>query len=275
MNPMILVVDIGNTNIHLGLFTRGVLRATWDLSTDVRRTVDEYAFLLSGLLGPDLNIEGAIFSSVVPRLTPTIFGAIKKSTHVEPMQLDANTETGIVNGYLNPYEVGMDRLAAAAGGYYFFGAPLLVLDYGTAITLEFVDEPIKPGGKPVYRGGVIMPGIKLAAEALAQGTAQLPPIDITEPGRLIGKTTVESIQSGLINGYLGAVESLVEKAQEEIGKACRVVSTGGDAVRLHKFMPYIHAVEPDLTLFGLRQIYGINNNCPLPEIQHDSDTHEV
>lgn len=262
---MILVVDIGNTHIHIGLFTRGKLRGSWDLSTDPRRTVDEYGLQLAGLLGDEIGIEGAIISSVVPRITTTLARTIERTCHTEPMILSARTEMGIRNGYLHPDEVGMDRLANAVGGYHLYGAPLLVLDYGTAITLDFLSATDDGDPRPIYRGGIIMPGIQLAADALARGTAKLPMIDISQPAQLIGRTTVESIQSGLVNGYLGAVEALVHRAKQEIGVDCRVVSTGGDAERLREHMPFIDAVEPDLTLFGLRQIYGINNNCPLQD----------
>lgn len=262
---MIIVLDIGNTHVHIGLFTRGKLRASWTLSSDPRRTVDEYGLQFAGILGDEIGIEGAIVSSVVPRLTSTITRAVERTCHVEPMVLSARTNIGIRNGYLHPDEVGMDRLASAVGGYHLYGSPLLVLDFGTAITLDYLSAPEPSDSRPVYRGGIIMPGIQLAAEALARGTAQLPTIDITQPVNLIGRTTVESIRSGLVNGYIGALDSLVHRAKQEISSNCRVISTGGDAARLREHMPFVDAVEEDLTLYGLRQIYGINNNCPLPE----------
>jgi len=261
---VILVLDIGNTHIHLGLFTGGALRGSWDLSTDTRRTADEYSLQLATILGDEISLIGAIVSSVVPRISTNLAEAVQKACHVEPMVVTSDVPMGIHNGYLHPEEVGMDRLASAVGGNLLYGAPLLVLDFGTAITLEYLAEPESESGLPIYRGGVIMPGIELAAEALARGTAQLPPIDISKPAELIGRTTVESIRSGLINGYLGAIESLVNRAKTEIGFTGKVVATGGTATRLREHMPYIDAVEPDLTLYGLRQIYGINHNCPLP-----------
>jgi type III pantothenate kinase len=262
---MILVLDIGNTHVHIGLFTRGKLRATWNLSTDSRRTVDEYSLQLSGILGDDITIEGSIISSVVPRVTTTLYNAIERTCHVVPMILSARTNIGIRNGYLHPEEVGMDRLANAVGGHHLYGSPLLVLGFGTAITLEFLSGPADGDPRPIYRGGVIMPGIQLAADALARGTSKLPLIDVSQPAQLIGRTTVESIRSGLVNGYIGAVESLVRRAREEIGIDCHVISTGGDSERFREHMPFVDAVEPDLSLYGLRQIYGINNGCPLPD----------
>lgn len=266
---MILVLDVGNTHIHIGLFTRGALRGSWNLSTDVRRTADEYTLQLTGILGDEISLKGAVISSVVPRIGANLAKAVEKSCHIEPMIVTTEVPMGIHNGYLHPEEVGMDRLADAVGGYLLHGAPLLVLDFGTAITLEYLAEPESENGLPIYRGGVIMPGIELAAEALARGTAKLPPIDVSKPAELIGRTTVESIRSGLINGYLGAIESLVKRAKEEIGFIGKVVATGGDAVRLREHMPYVDVVEPNLTLYGLRQIYGINHNCPLTPRRND------
>lgn len=157
----------------------------------------------------------------------------------------------------------MDRLASAVGGNYFFGAPLLILDFGTAVTLNFISEPETPGGAPVYRGGAIMPGIRLAAQALYTGTSKLPSIELSDPDGVIGGTTAESIRSGLIFGYQGAITALIDQARQEIGGPCKVVATGGDAAWFKEKIPALEAVEPNLTLYGLRQIYGLNNNCPL------------
>jgi len=260
---MILVVDAGNTHIHLGLYTRGILRATWKLASDVRRTSDEYGFLIHGLLGEDTRLEGAIICSVVPGITSIISEALENACHITPMVLDAKTDIGLINGYRHPDEVGMDRLANAVGGVYLYDAPLMILDYGTAITLDFVAAPMDKGAKSVYLGGAIMPGIRMAADALGRGTSKLPSINVGDPERVIGRTTIDSIRSGLVNGYSGAVASLVERAREEIGVTCRIVTTGGDAEWFKDKVPFKHSVEPSLTLLGLRQIYGINNGCPL------------
>lgn len=262
---MILVLDVGNTHVHIGLFTLGRLRATWRLASDLRRTDDEYAFLIHGVLGEDIHPEGSIISSVVPPLTSTLRDAVRKALHVDPTIMSASTELGIVNGYRHPQEVGMDRLANAVGGYYFHGAPLLVLDFGTAVTLDYLAPPEREGGKPVYKGGAILPGMRMSAASLARGASQLPNVDLVEPSRVIGGTTADSIRSGLVFGMMGAIAGIVERAREEIGMACRVVSTGGDAEWFRDRIPYLHDVQPDLTLYGLRQIYGINHGCPLPK----------
>lgn len=261
---MILVIDVGNTNLHLGLFTMNRLRATWRLATDTRRTADEYCFLIRGVLGDDITIDGCLISSVVPPINATLMQAIEKAYHCKPMLHEASTEMGIINGYDRPSEVGMDRLANAVGGVYFYGAPLLILDFGTAVTLDYVAAPDPPGEKPIYRGGAILPGLNLAAESLYRGTSKLPIVDLTEPRSVIGGTTANSIRSGLFFGFQGAITTLIERAREEIGQACRVVATGGDAARFRDRLNMPIEVQADLTLYGLRQIYGLNKGCPLP-----------
>lgn len=266
---MILTVDIGNTHIHLGLYIRNMLRKTWSISSNTARTSDEYALVLRGLLGEGMPMVGAIISSVVPRLEWSVAKAIEQEFKTIPLILDKSTPMGIINGYENPDEVGMDRLANSVGAHYLFGAPIMVLDFGTAITLDYLAAPKHPEHMPIYMGGAILPGIELAAEALVRGTARLPRVPLMEPGHVIGRTTAESIQSGLSHGYFGAVYTLVERAREEIGEMVRVVATGGDALNLKDHMPFLHAVVPDLTLVGLRQIFGINQDCPLPKRAKD------
>ncbi len=261
---MILTVDIGNTHIHLGLFIRGALRKTWSLSSAPARTADEYALLMRGLIGDGMPMIGAIISSVVPSLELPFARAVELEYKTIPLILDESTPMGILNGYDHPAEVGMDRLANAVGGHYFFGAPLLVLDFGTAVTLDYLAAGPTADAPPIYKGGAIMPGIEMSANALASNTARLPQIALTEPARAIGRTTAESIQSGLMHGFRGAIQTLVECAKEEIGHSCDVIATGGDALNLKQHLPFLRAIEPDLTLYGLRQIYGINFDCPLP-----------
>ncbi len=215
----------------------------------------------------DVDLAGAILASVVPRRDLPVANAIKQIYHIDPMILTHESETGLHNGYNSPHEVGMDRLANAAGGYYFFGAPLLILDFGTAITLDYIKAPDHPEHLPIYVGGAIMPGIELAAEALAGGTAKLPKIDLVQPENVIGRNTAESILAGLGHGYIGAIQTLVERAREEIGDAVKVVATGGDSLNLRNHLPTLHATEPDLTLYGLREIYGLNFNCRLPKVE--------
>lgn len=268
---MILTVDIGNTHIHLGLFIRGALRKTWSLASKPHRTHDEYALLLRGLIGEGLPLNGAILCSVVPRLEWPLAKAIEHEFKTYPIILNDRTPTGINNGYAHPDEVGMDRLANAVGAYYLWGTPALILDFGTAITLDYLAGPTVGDPLPTYVGGAIMPGIEMAADALSRGTARLPNVPLLEPRHVIGRTTAESIQAGLTHGYLGAISTLIERTREEIGSSVSVYGTGGDALNLRAHLPFLQDTEPNLTLIGLRQIYGFNNNCPLPEIVHGDE----
>ncbi|HOR28108.1 MAG TPA: type III pantothenate kinase [Candidatus Sumerlaeota bacterium] len=261
---MILTVDIGNTHIHMGLFIRGALRQTWSIASYPPRTADEYALLMSGMIGEDMPMFGAIISSVVPRLEQPVIRAIEKGFKTTPMVLDRDTPIGITNGYEHPSEVGMDRLANAVGANYFYGPPVMVLDFGTAITLDYLAPAPTAEHLPIYKGGAILPGIEMAVEALARGTARLPQVPLHEPRRVIGRTTAESIQAGIMHGYLGAITTLVDRSCEEIGEACPVIATGGDALNLRQHLPFLRAVVPELTHWGLRHIYGMNNDCPLP-----------
>ena len=267
---MILTVDIGNTHITLGLFIRGALRETWSISSKPMRTRDEYALLMRGLIGEELPLDGAIVSSVVPRLDTPLAEAIAREFKTTPMILGPEIPMGLVNGYAHPDEVGMDRLANSVGAIYFFDAPVIILDFGTAVTLDYVAEPPPDAKEPVYLGGAILPGIEMSAEALVAGTARLPRVPLVEPGRVIGRTTVESIQAGLAHGFQGAIRTLVERAWDESGNRCPVVSTGGDALNLKAHLPFINLLEPNLTLYGLRQIWGLNHNNPLPPCNGDS-----
>ena len=260
---MILTVDIGNTHIQLGLFIRSALRQTWKIASRPHRTADEYALLMRGMIGEEMPMFGAIVSSVVPGLERPVSLAVETEFKAIPMLLDKTTPMGIENGYENPDEVGMDRLANAVGANYFFGSPIMVLDFGTAITLDYLAPPPSPAHQPIYMGGAILPGVEMAVNALAHGTARLPLAPLLEPQRVIGRTTTESIQAGLMHGYLGAITTLVERSLEEIGQACPVVATGGDALGLRQHLPFLQDVQPDLTLYGLRQIYGINHHCAL------------
>ena len=264
---MILTVDIGNSTIHLGLFIRGALRKTWRISTRPGHTADEYALMLRGLIGEGMPLMGCIISSVVPSLEWPFSQAVEQEYKTLPMILDHQTETGVVNGYENPEEVGMDRLANAVGAGYLFGAPVMVIDFGTAITIDFMDKNKSDQTMPVYRGGAILPGIEMSADALVKGTARLPRVPLMGMDHVLGRTTEESIQAGLTHGMIGAITTIVDRAWEEIGDICRVIATGGDVIGLEKHLPFIHAVDPNLTLFGLRMVYGINNDCPLPPVK--------
>jgi type III pantothenate kinase len=268
---MILCVDIGNTHIHLGLFIRAALRKTWTIASKPQRTCDEYALLLRGLLGEGLPLQSAIIASVVPRLEWPMAQAIEQEFKTMPVIMDDRTPTGLINGYEHPSEVGMDRLANAVGAEYFHGAPVLILDFGTAITLDYLAPTPLGETMPVYMGGAILPGIEMAAESLARNTAKLPRVALMEPRRAIGRTTAESIQAGLLHGYTGAITTLVERAREELNDNVEVIATGGDVMGLKDHLPFISAVHPELTLYGLRQILGHSIGDMLPPRREENN----
>lgn len=256
---MLLAVDIGNTKIAIGIFKEAELIARWRIATDFRRTAEEYALLLDGLfrlhkLIKPAEIQGSILSSVVPHLTEILARSIQEICPYAPIKsLDSSLKLGMKNLYTNPEEVGADRLANAVGGKNLFGSPLIIVDFGTATTLDVVN---KEGD---YLGGIILPGLDMSADALFVGTARLPRIPISFPGKIIGSTTVQSIQSGICFGSIGSVDSLVERIWEELGYRTKVIATGGYAKMLSAASKKIDAVEPYLTLYGLKYIWDLNS----------------
>lgn len=254
---MILAVDIGNTHINLALFKGEEIRHHWTLATVVHRTADEYGIIVDRLLakaGIDPPaIKGAVIASVVPRLTGVweeLAGRLAGADNV--LVLDADTPTGIENRYESPRDVGPDRLANGVAANAKYGAPVIVVDFGTAITLDVVSSD------GAYLGGAIMPGLEMAAEGLGRKTARLPSVSIADPGRAIGNSTDRSIQSGIFYGTVGAIDSLIERIQAELGGECTVVATGGDAGRFVEPSRYIQDADPFLTLSGLQKIWQLN-----------------
>ena len=253
---MLLAIDIGNTNVTLGVFEGEKLRATWRLATDVRRMADEYAVIILNLLPrsslSEQDITHGIICSVVPTLTP-VFGELCRSyLRVDPMIVDVGTRTGIRVLYENPREVGADRVADAAAAYRLYGGPAIVVDFGTATVFDAIS---KEGD---YLGGAIAPGIGIAAEALFARAARLYRVELTRPRRAIGRNTAASMQSGIMFGYVGLVEGLIARFQRELGTKAKVIATGGLAEIMARETPVIDVVDVDLTLSGLRIIHDIN-----------------
>jgi type III pantothenate kinase len=254
---MLLAIDIGNTNITLGVFQDGGLKARWRIATSVHRLPDEYATLLLSLLNNDgmsrASITKAVLCSVVPPLTTTFIEMCRRYFTIEPLVVGAGVKTGVSIVMDNPREVGADRVVNAAGAHHLYGGPVIVIDFGTATTFDVVSQ------KGEYLGGVIAPGVALGAEALFTRTAALPRVEISRPKRVIGKNTVSAMQSGIVFGYVSLVEGLVKRLQEEMGESTRVVATGGLAEAIARETSIIDTVEPDLTLIGLRVIYELNH----------------
>lgn len=256
-NPLWLSVDIGNTNVVLGLHDEtGRVVHSWRVSSDLRRTEDEYAILFRHLeedrSTPAGKWTGACICSVVPALTPVVKRAVERVHDVESLVLGPDTRMNIRNRYKNPEEVGADRLANAAGARDRYGTPVLIVDFGTATTLDVVSS------KGDYLGGCILPGLDATADALFRSTAKLPRISIETPGKVLGRTTIESIRSGLFYGAVGSVDSLVARIWKEIGEKGTVVATGGLASTLAKHSKTISYADADLTLHGLWVIWNLN-----------------
>ena len=253
---MLLAVDVGNTNITIGVFDGSKLKATWRVATGVHRMPDEYASLMLGLFerqGIDASkITDAILCSVVPPLVGVFEEMCRRYLKVSPLVIEAGVKTGVRISMDNPKEVGADRIVNAVAAHQLYGGAVIVIDLGTATTFDAVSE------EGDYLGGAIAPGIAIATEALFARTAVLPRVELSHPKRAIGRNTVAAMQSGIVFGYAGLIEGIVTRIQQELGGKAKVVATGGYAQLLAGETPVIEEVNPDLTLIGLRLIYEMN-----------------
>jgi type III pantothenate kinase len=253
---MLLVIDIGNTDTTLGVFDGEELRATWHMATKIHRLADEYAGLLINLLHyqrlDTSDIKEAALCSVVPALVATFEELFRRYFQVSPLVVGAGVKTGVRIRMDNPREVGCDRIVNAAASHHLYGGPLIIVDMGTATTFDVVS---KEGD---YLGGAIAPGITTAAEALFMRAAVLPRVELTRPKRAIGTNTITAMQSGIIFGYVGLVEGVVSRLQQELGEKAKVIATGGCAELIAKETPVIDVVDLNLTLVGLRLVYLMN-----------------
>jgi type III pantothenate kinase len=253
---MLLAIDIGNTNIGIGLFNKDKLVEHWWIKSERDKTRDEYSILILELLSlADLDkskITDVIISSVVPPLTP-VFQSLSRSLFLKkPMIVGPGLKTGMSILYENPQEVGADRIVASISAYDKFAGPVIICDFGTATTFDVVS------GQGEYLGGAIAPGIKISAEALYIRTAKLPHVEIRKPDKAIGRTTVTSIQSGLYFGYIGLVTNIIHEIIKELGGQATVVSTGGFARKVFQDIDVIDHYEPYLVLEGLHILYDRN-----------------
>lgn len=250
---MLLVIDIGNTNITLGLYKGNVLKGNYRLTTRFQRTSDEYGFMLLSFLNASSieidEIEDIIISSVVPKINYSFINSIKKYLYKEPIMIGPGVKTGISIRVDNPTSLGTDRIVDAAGAYYTYGGPCIVIDFGTATTYDVVSE------KGEFIGGVIAAGIGITAQALSSQAAKLPEIEISKPDKIIGKTSVKSMQSGVVYGYIGQTEYIIKKLKEEYGRDMKVISTGGLGKIIASETSYIDIYDRDLTFKGLKIIY--------------------
>ena len=253
---MLLAIDIGNTNIAIGVFEDERLRATWRLGTDVHKLEDEYASVFLNLLSLKglafADIDCAIISSSVPPLVTVFEGLCQRYFEVSPMVVGPGTKTGVRISIDNPREVGADRVVNAAAGHRLYGGPLIVVDFGTATTLDAVSE------EGDYLGGAIAPGIGISAEALFEHAAKLPRVELVRPQTAIGRNSVSAMQSGIIFGYVGLIEGIVVRMRKELGGTAKVIATGGLADVICRETDIVDALEPDLTLVGLRLVHELN-----------------
>ena len=256
---MLLAIDIGNTSINMGVFDGNELRATWSLATGIHRTSDEYGIMLLNLMERQhflsSRITGVALCGVVPPLVPIFVEVCQKYLDANPLVIEAGVKTGMRICLDNPREVGPDRVVNAVAAQNLYGRPVIVIDLGTATTFDVVSQ------EGDYLGGAIAPGIGIATEALFTRTAMLPRIELTRPKQVIGRNTISAMQSGIIFGYIGLIEGVIQRIEEELGDKTKVVATGGQAYPLAKEVPAIDVINTDLTLIGLRIIYEMN----LPE----------
>ena len=253
MSSMLLAIDIGNTNVVAGIFDGSTLLNHWRLATDPNTTADEYGVLCLSLMVRDgrlpQHISGAIISSVVPALTETFESMVETSFGCTPITVSPDMDTGLTLNYSNPKEIGSDRIVNAAAAYDKFHRDLIIVDFGTATTFCAVNR----AGE--YLGGVIAPGLTISADALFARAAKLSKVELTRPKTVIGTDTAGSIQSGLIFGYAGLVDTLVQRMEKEMGRTSYVIATGGLAPVIAPEARSIQHIEPFLTLYGLELLY--------------------
>ena len=253
---MLLTIDVGNTNIVYGLFDGETLLHQFRVESSRGKTADEYAVVIRQLLamhgiGPG-DVHAAILASVVPALTEPMVELVKRAFDKEAMVVGPGIRTGMSILYENPREVGADRIVNAVAAFEKVKGGVIVVDFGTATTFDCVT----PKGE--YLGGVIAPGIQISADALFTRAAKLPRVEIARPPKVVGRNTLHSMQSGIVYGYVGLVDGLVERLKEELGYPCGVIATGGLARLIAPMSKTIEEVEDELTLVGLRLLYERN-----------------
>ncbi|MGN0415277.1 MAG: type III pantothenate kinase [Agathobacter sp.] len=255
---MILTIDVGNTNITCGVFREDELAASFRITTKMPRTSDEYGMMLSDLLERNnietTDIEDAIICSVVPNVMHSLRGGLVKYFHITPIVVEAGIKTGIRIVTPNPQQIGADRIVDAVGAYEIYGGPVLVIDFGTATTYDFVDE------KGSFLGGITAPGIRISAKALWEDAAKLPEIEIKKPDQILGKDTITSMQSGLVYGQIGQTEYIINKVKKEVGlDNVKTVVTGGLGRIIASETDAVDVYDQNLTLKGIYRVYKKQN----------------
>ncbi len=253
---MLLVIDIGNTNTSIGVFNNDELIDTFSLSSDIKKTQDEYGILLLALLKHNnliSKIKGAMVSSVVPQLCEVYKNAISKYLKIEPVSLSYKSKMPVKLNLDNNKEIGADRIANASAVCVKYQLPAIVIDFGTATTFDIVDKNAN------FIGGIIAPGLKIQAKALSQFTSKLPKLKIEAPKNSIGKNTINAMLSGIVLGHRCMIEGMVKKCEKELGQKATIVATGGySKVLFENLDDVLNYIDKDLTLFGLKELYYLN-----------------
>ena len=255
---MILTIDVGNKNITCGVFDGDVIVASFRITTKMPRTSDEYGMILYNLLEQNniqpMDIGDAIICSVVPNVMHSLWGGLVKYFHITPIIVEAGIKTGIRIVTPNPQQIGADRIVDAVGAYEIYGGPVLVIDFGTATTYDFVDE------SGAFLGGITAPGIRISAKALSEDAAKLPEIEIKKPESILGKDTITSMQAGIVYGQIGQTEYIINKVKEEVGlENVKTVVTGGLGRIIANETTCIDIYDPNLTLKGIYRVYKKQN----------------
>jgi type III pantothenate kinase len=256
---MLLALDVGNTNVTMGVFGDAGLRATWRFSTDVGKLADEYGVLMTHLLAHEgiapEDLSASVMGSVVPDLDPVFEAVCRRFFRLQPLIVGTGVRTGLRIVYDSPRDVGVDRVADAVAALHLYGPPpMVIVDLGTGTVFDGIS---KDGD---YLGGAIAPGLGIATEALFQRAAKLHRVELIRPKSAIGRSTVASIQSGIVFGYVGLVEGIVTRFKEELGPGTKVIGTGGYADLIARETDVIDKVNVDLTLEGLRIIFDMNGD---------------
>jgi type III pantothenate kinase len=256
---MLLAVDIGNSMVNLGVFDGETLVANLRVSTDARRSSDEYGLMIRDLLALNgverSTITDVCMCSVVPPLTGIFEEVSETYFHIKPLSITAGVKTGLQISYDNPRDVGADRIVDAVAAINLYGKPVIVVDFGTATVFDAISRD------GIYLGGAIAPGINVAAEALFLNTSQLRRVELVAPKSAIGQNTSTALQAGLVLGYAGLVTGLVERFKSELGPEAKVIGTGGLATIISKEADVFDDINQDLTLIGLRMIYNMNQTA--------------
>lgn len=255
---MLLAIDIGNTNITLGVFDNEIIVQSWRLSTEHKRTEDEYGVFLKNLLretGLDTKITNAIISSVVVQLTERIEIALKKYLNIDSLIVSHKIKTNISLKTDNPSQIGADRIANACAAAHLYSTPAIVVDFGTATSFDIVNS------KNEFIGGIITAGMKIQAEALSSRTSKLPKLNIEAPEHAIGRNTIDAMLSGIVRGHAAMIDGLIFECERELGEKATIIATGGYSSVISQYLKRkFDYINPDLTLIGSKLLFDLNKS---------------